>query len=94
MGRKLLHRRITVEAGSCDDLREECMAKQLKNVLNSLSGIAGALRRCRLRADMRTELKRLHARLGVTTLYVTHDQLEAVALADRVAVLNQGDSVC
>lgn len=44
----------------------------------------------RLRADMRTELKRLHARLGVTTLYVTHDQLEAVALADRVAVLNQG----
>lgn len=44
----------------------------------------------RLRADMRTELKRLHARLGVTTLYVTHDQLEAVALADRVAVMNQG----
>jgi multiple sugar transport system ATP-binding protein len=44
----------------------------------------------RLRADMRTELKRLHARLGVTTLYVTHDQLEAVALADRVAVMNLG----
>ena len=36
----------------------------------------------RLRADMRTELKRLHHRLGVTTLGVTHDQLEAVALAD------------
>jgi multiple sugar transport system ATP-binding protein len=45
----------------------------------------------RLRADMRTELKRLHQRLGVTTLYVTHDQLEAVALADRIAVMHQGE---
>jgi multiple sugar transport system ATP-binding protein len=44
----------------------------------------------RLRADMRTELKRLHSRLGVTTLYVTHDQLEAVALADRIAVMHAG----
>jgi len=44
----------------------------------------------RLRADMRTELKRLHRRLGVTTLYVTHDQLEAVALADRIAVMHEG----
>ena len=44
----------------------------------------------RLRTDMRTELKRLQARLAVTTLYVTHDQLEAVALADRIAVLNLG----
>jgi multiple sugar transport system ATP-binding protein len=44
----------------------------------------------RLRADMRTELKRLHRRLGATTLYVTHDQLEAVALADRIAVMDQG----
>jgi multiple sugar transport system ATP-binding protein len=45
----------------------------------------------RLRADMRTELKRLHHRLGVTTLYVTHDQLEAVALADQIAVMNLGE---
>jgi multiple sugar transport system ATP-binding protein len=43
-----------------------------------------------LRADMRTELKHLHRRLGVTTLYVTHDQLEAVALADRITVMDQG----
>ena len=43
-----------------------------------------------LRADVRTELKRLHRRLGVTTLYVTHDQLEAVALADRIAVMDLG----
>jgi multiple sugar transport system ATP-binding protein len=40
---------------------------------------------------MRTELKRLHHRLGATTLYVTHDQLEAVALADRIAVMNLGE---
>ena len=45
----------------------------------------------RLRADMRTELKRLHRRLGVTTLYVTHDQQEAVALADRIAVMHLGE---
>jgi multiple sugar transport system ATP-binding protein len=45
----------------------------------------------RLRANMRTELKRLHHRLGATTLYVTHDQLEAVALADRIAVMNLGE---
>lgn len=45
----------------------------------------------RLRADMRTELKRLHRRFGVTTLYVTHDQLEAVALADRIAVMHLGE---
>src|SRR5262245_50005666 len=45
----------------------------------------------RLRANMRTELKRLHHRLGATTLYVTHDQLEAVALADRIAVMNFGE---
>lgn len=45
----------------------------------------------RLRADMRTELKRLHRRLGVTTLYVTHDQVEAVALADRIAVMDLGE---
>ena len=45
----------------------------------------------RLRADMRTELKRLHQRLAVTTIYVTHDQLEAVALADRIAVMHLGE---
>ncbi len=44
----------------------------------------------RLRAEMRAELKRLHADLGITTVYVTHDQSEAMGLSDRVAVLNQG----
>jgi multiple sugar transport system ATP-binding protein len=39
---------------------------------------------------MRGELSRLHARLGVTTVYVTHDQAEAMTLGDRVAVLRAG----
>lgn len=43
-----------------------------------------------LRIVMRTELKSLHRRLKITILYVTHDQLEAMALGDRIAVLNQG----
>ena len=44
----------------------------------------------KLREHMRTELKRLHQRGRVTTVYVTHDQAEALILSDRVAVLNQG----
>ncbi len=37
----------------------------------------------KLRVQMRAELKRLHARLGITTIYVTHDQVEAMTLGDR-----------
>jgi len=44
----------------------------------------------RLRLEMREELKRLHATLGITTVYVTHDQEEAMALSGRIAVLRQG----
>jgi multiple sugar transport system ATP-binding protein len=43
-----------------------------------------------LRDDTRAELKQLHQRLGITTLYVTHDQVEAMTLADRIVILNQG----
>jgi len=43
-----------------------------------------------LRGQMRVELMRLHRRLGATMVYVTHDQVEAMTLADRIAVLNQG----
>jgi multiple sugar transport system ATP-binding protein len=43
-----------------------------------------------LRAQMRVELKRLHQRLGATMIYVTHDQIEAMTLADRIAVLRAG----
>lgn len=44
----------------------------------------------KLRAQMRTELQRLHDELGVTTVYVTHDQTEAMTMSDRVAILNDG----
>ncbi|HRY27212.1 MAG: ABC transporter ATP-binding protein [Geminicoccaceae bacterium] len=44
----------------------------------------------RLREDMQIELQALHRRLGLTTLFVTHDQEEALSLADRVVLLNQG----
>jgi multiple sugar transport system ATP-binding protein len=43
-----------------------------------------------LRNEMRTEIKRLHQRLGATIIYVTHDQTEAMTLADRIAVLSAG----
>jgi multiple sugar transport system ATP-binding protein len=44
----------------------------------------------KLRVSMRAELTRLHERLGVTTVYVTHDQVEAMTLGQRVAVLRDG----
>ena len=43
-----------------------------------------------LRDDTRAELKQLHDRVGITTIYVTHDQVEAMTLADRVVVLDGG----
>ena len=43
-----------------------------------------------LRARMRVELKKLHAELGTTMIYVTHDQVEAMTLADRIAVTHEG----
>ncbi|MBA4175762.1 MAG: glycerol-3-phosphate ABC transporter ATP-binding protein [Leptothrix sp. (in: Bacteria)] len=43
-----------------------------------------------LRNEMRSEIKRLHQRLGATIVYVTHDQVEAMTLADRIAVLSSG----
>lgn len=44
----------------------------------------------KLRVQMRIEVKRLHELLGVTTVYVTHDQVEAMTLADRLVVMNNG----
>jgi multiple sugar transport system ATP-binding protein len=43
-----------------------------------------------LRDDTRAELKQLHQQVGITTIYVTHDQVEAMTLADQIVVLNQG----
>lgn len=44
----------------------------------------------KLRLDMRTEIRRLHQSLGLTTIYVTHDQEEALSMADRLVVLREG----
>jgi multiple sugar transport system ATP-binding protein len=44
----------------------------------------------KLRVQMRTEIKRLHQILPTTTVYVTHDQIEAMTMADRVVVMNDG----
>ncbi|WP_298928957.1 ABC transporter ATP-binding protein [uncultured Ramlibacter sp.] len=44
----------------------------------------------KLRVQMRTEIKALHQRLGTTTVYVTHDQVEAMTMADRIVVLRDG----
>jgi multiple sugar transport system ATP-binding protein len=44
----------------------------------------------KLRVEMRTEMKKLHQRLGTTIVYVTHDQIEAMTLADRIAVMKGG----
>ena len=44
----------------------------------------------KLRVQMRAELKRLHQKLGITTIYVTHDQTEAMTLADRIVVMAGG----
>jgi spermidine/putrescine transport system ATP-binding protein len=47
----------------------------------------------KLRKRMQVELKRLHRQLGMTFLFVTHDQEEALAMADRIAVMSQGEIV-
>ena len=44
----------------------------------------------KLRVQMRTEIKALHHRLGSTTIYVTHDQVEAMTMADRIVVMHDG----
>ena len=44
----------------------------------------------KLRAELRLELKRIQRELGTTILYVTHDQIEAMTMADRIGVMNEG----
>src|SRR5450755_722830 len=45
----------------------------------------------RLRVDMRTEIKQLHRRIASTIVYVTHDQIEAMTMASRIAVMDRGE---
>jgi multiple sugar transport system ATP-binding protein len=47
----------------------------------------------KLRGEVRTEIKRLHRELGTTIIYVTHDQVEAMTLANRIVILRGGDIV-
>jgi iron(III) transport system ATP-binding protein len=44
----------------------------------------------KLREQMRTEIRRIQKRLGITSVYVTHDQIEAMTLSDRIVVMNEG----
>ncbi|OYT40746.1 MAG: spermidine/putrescine ABC transporter ATP-binding protein [Desulfurococcales archaeon ex4484_58] len=44
----------------------------------------------KLRIEMREEIKKLQKKLGITTIYVTHDQVEAMSISDKIAVMNQG----
>ena len=44
----------------------------------------------KLRVQMRTEIKELHQRLKTTSIYVTHDQIEAMTMADRIVVMRDG----
>lgn len=46
-----------------------------------------------LRASMRTEIKQLVSHLGITTVYVTHDQVEAMSMADRIGIMSKGDMI-
>ncbi|MEC8624807.1 MAG: ABC transporter ATP-binding protein [Bdellovibrionota bacterium] len=46
-----------------------------------------------LRVEMRLEIAKLHKKLGITTIYVTHDQIEAMTLADKIVVINEGNIV-
>ena len=46
-----------------------------------------------LRVEMRLEISRLHKQLGITTIYVTHDQVEAMTLADKIVVINEGEII-
>jgi multiple sugar transport system ATP-binding protein len=47
----------------------------------------------KLRADLRLELKRIQSDLGATMLYVTHDQIEAMTMADRIGILHEGELI-
>jgi sn-glycerol 3-phosphate transport system ATP-binding protein len=71
--------RVAMGRAIARDARTFLMDEPLSNLDNAL------------RVDMRTEIKALHRQLGATIVYVTHDQTEALSLADRIAVMKDGD---
>jgi len=90
--RKLAHRRIHQLSGGQQQrvalaralvVRPDCLL--LDEPLSNLDS--------RLRIDMRTEIRRICKEFGLTTIYVTHDQKEALAIADRLAILEEGKIV-
>ena len=86
---QLLHRKPSALSGG--DMQRVAIGRALvrrpKAVL--MDEPMGALD-AKMRESMRTELKRLHLENGSTTIYVTHDQVEAMSLADRIAVMDEG----
>jgi multiple sugar transport system ATP-binding protein len=86
---KLLHRKPSALSGG--DMQRVAIGRALvrrpKAVL--MDEPIGALD-AKMRESMRTELKRLHLENSSTTIYVTHDQVEAMSLADRIAVMDEG----
>ena len=67
------------------------LARALYLVQNFVDGRAFVSLDKKLREEMQIELKQLHRQLGVTTVYVTHDQREALTMSDRIAVINDGE---
>ena len=66
-------------APSCASPRSSCSTSRSRNL------------DAKLRVQMRAEIKALHQRLGTTMIYVTHDQIEAMTMADRIVVLQDGN---
>jgi len=83
--------RLRPSALSGGDMQRVAIARALVRTHKALlmDEPLGALD-AKLREAMRTELKRLHIENRATTIYVTHDQVEAMALADRIAIMNEG----
>lgn len=85
----LLHRRPSALSGG--DMQRVAIGRALVRSPKALlmDEPIGALD-AKLREEMRSEIKRLHVEQGSTTVYVTHDQVEAMALADRIIIMNEG----
>ena len=77
--------RALAETWPGDVSRQELLARAFR------AQVADESHRARLRVEMRNEIRRLQQELGLTAVYVTHDQLEAMTLADRLVVLNGGN---
>jgi hypothetical protein len=72
-------------AAKGEDLLEEYDSPNFENLLDQEKYLDA-----KLREQMRTEIRRIQQQLGITSVYVTHDQIEAMTLSDRVVVMNEG----